>query len=46
MRHETAILDQKTKIQKCQLSFLFACFLLFQQQKTPTIAEIHIFIVF
>ena len=39
-------LNQKTKIHKFQLSFFFAYFLLFQQQKTPKIAETPIFIVF
>ena len=37
---------KKTKIHKFQLSFFFAYFLLFQQQKTPKIAETPIFIVF
>ena len=45
MRHETVIFGQKTQIQKFQLSFLFA-FFLFQQQKTPKLTEIPIFIVF
>ena len=46
MRHETAIFGPKNQIHKFQLSFLFACFLLYQQQKTPNIAETPIFIVF
>ena len=37
---------KKTKIYKFQLSFFFACFLLFQQHKTQKIAETPIFIVF
>ena len=37
---------KKTKIHKFQLSFFFACFLLFQQQKTPKTTETPIFIVF
>ena len=37
---------KKPKIYKFQLSFFFACFLLFQQQKTQKFAETPIFIVF
>ena len=40
MRYETAIFGPtKTQIQKFQLSFFFAYFLLFQHQKTQKIAE-------
>ena len=34
MRHKTAIFGPKTKIHKFQLSYFFAYFLFFQQQKT------------
>ena len=37
---------QKSQIHKFQLSFFFACFLLFQQHKTQKFAETPIFIVF
>ena len=37
---------QKSQIPKFQLSFFFACFLLFQQHKTQKFAETPIFIVF
>ena len=37
---------KKPKIYKFQLSFFFAYFLLFQQQKNPKLAETPIFIVF
>ena len=39
MRHETAILGQKTQIQKFQLSFLLGSFVLCQQQKTQKSVE-------
>ena len=46
MRHETAIFEpKKPKFINSNYHF-FACFLLFQQQKTQTIAETPIFIVF
>ena len=47
VRHETAIFGpQKPKFINFSYQFVFACFLLFQQQKTPNIAETPIFIVF
>ena len=43
VRHET--LDQKIP-NSFQLSFFFACFIIFQQHKTQKLAETPIFIVF
>ena len=45
MRHETAIFGPK-KPKSRNSSYHFFAFLLFQQQKTPKLAETHIFIVF
>ena len=45
MRHEKATWTKTPQIQKFQLSF-FLPFLLFQQQKTPKLAETPIFKVF
>ena len=46
MRHETAIFGPKNQNPEIPVIIFFACFLLFQQQKTPNIAETPIFIVF
>ena len=45
MRHETAIFGQK-KPKSRNSSYHFFCLFLFQQQKTPKLAETPIFIVF
>ena len=46
MRHETAIFRQKSPNSEIPVIIFFACFLLFQKQKTQQSAETPIFIVF
>ena len=46
MRHEMAILGPKNPNPEIPVIKFFVAFFLFQQQKTPKLAEIPIFIVF
>ena len=46
MRHETAIFGQKDPNPEIPVIIFFLVLFLFQQQKTPKLAETPIFIVF